>query len=210
MDLDADTGDDTGPRARGEGPDEREESKDEGAESEESDDEAPGGISMEPTRPRPAEVDPETAPADTRNNVEPVPIVQRGIYDASEPLYKPPVVSAFGGSAGKVYEINEIKGENLYQQMIGDQGNVYAPFSCKTDWDIAKWAKLRGPSSTAFTDLMKIEGVSCSSNIQGRMTHMLSRLQNVCSFRSNQQMSSMLFLTKNFRVCGHGLSVVRL
>jgi hypothetical protein len=28
------------------------------------------------------------------------------------------------------------------------------------EWDIARWAKLRGPSSTAFTELMNIPGVS--------------------------------------------------
>ncbi|KAH7917158.1 hypothetical protein BV22DRAFT_1026893, partial [Leucogyrophana mollusca] len=35
----------------------------------------------------------------------------------------------------------------------------WAPFSSQTDWDIARWAKLRGPSSTAFSELLAIPGV---------------------------------------------------
>jgi hypothetical protein len=37
--------------------------------------------------------------------------------------------------------------------------NPYAPFSSKMDWEVARWAKLRGSGSTAFTDLLKIPGV---------------------------------------------------
>ncbi|KAN0140483.1 hypothetical protein V8E53_001692 [Lactarius tabidus] len=34
--------------------------------------------------------------------------------------------------------------------------STWAPFHSKCDWDIALWAKLRGPSSTAFTELLQI------------------------------------------------------
>ncbi|KAI0054641.1 hypothetical protein BV25DRAFT_1816783 [Artomyces pyxidatus] len=37
--------------------------------------------------------------------------------------------------------------------------NIWAPFSCKFEWDIVRWAKMRGPTSTAFTELLKIEGM---------------------------------------------------
>ncbi|KAG1851214.1 hypothetical protein C8R48DRAFT_750017 [Suillus tomentosus] len=40
----------------------------------------------------------------------------------------------------------------------GSTVNIYAPFSSQMDWDIAKWAKLHGSSSTAFTDLLEIDG----------------------------------------------------
>jgi len=43
-----------------------------------------------------------------------------------------------------------------------DPDNVWTPFRSKMDWSVAKWAKLRGPSSTAVTELLSIEGV-CSS-----------------------------------------------
>jgi hypothetical protein len=37
--------------------------------------------------------------------------------------------------------------------------NIYALFVSQMDWEIAKWAKLRGPGSTAFSDLLGIDGV---------------------------------------------------
>jgi hypothetical protein len=45
-------------------------------------------------------------------------------------------------------------------QMEHNSTNPYAPFLSRTDWEIAKWGKLRGPSSTAFTELLEIPGVS--------------------------------------------------
>jgi len=38
--------------------------------------------------------------------------------------------------------------------------NIWAPFASKIDWEIARWAKLRGPSSTALSELLKVKGVS--------------------------------------------------
>ena len=39
-------------------------------------------------------------------------------------------------------------------------GNPYAPFQDHFNWEIARWAKLRGPSSNALNELLSIEGVS--------------------------------------------------
>jgi hypothetical protein len=47
----------------------------------------------------------------------------------------------------------------------GSAANVYAPFASQMDWDIAKWAKLRGSSSTAFTDLLSTDGVRDSAKV---------------------------------------------
>lgn len=44
----------------------------------------------------------------------------------------------------------------------GSNTNLYSPFASKIDWEVAKWAKLRGPSSTSLADLLKIEGVISS------------------------------------------------
>ncbi|THU75106.1 hypothetical protein K435DRAFT_591247, partial [Dendrothele bispora CBS 962.96] len=35
----------------------------------------------------------------------------------------------------------------------------WAPFNSRMDWEVARWAKLRGTGSTAFSDLLDIEGV---------------------------------------------------
>ena len=38
----------------------------------------------------------------------------------------------------------------------------WAPFHSKLDWEIARWAKCRGPGSTAFSELLAIDGVCVS------------------------------------------------
>lgn len=37
--------------------------------------------------------------------------------------------------------------------------NIWAPFQSRRDWEFAQWAKNRGPSSTAVTELLAIDGV---------------------------------------------------
>jgi hypothetical protein len=37
----------------------------------------------------------------------------------------------------------------------------YAPFHSKLDWDVARWAKLHGSSSSAVSELLEIDGVCC-------------------------------------------------
>ena len=51
-----------------------------------------------------------------------------------------------------------------YGSKIADSDkNPYAPFANKINWDIAKWAKLRGPVSNSLAELLAIEGVSSYS-----------------------------------------------
>ena len=54
-----------------------------------------------------------------------------------------------------------------YHTALDDSSNPWAPFSSHMDWEIAKWAKLQGADSTAFSDLLSIEGVSnyCGSYV---------------------------------------------
>ena len=47
-----------------------------------------------------------------------------------------------------------------YAKVINNEHNPWAPFSSQIDWEVARWAKLRGPGSTALSDLLKIDGVS--------------------------------------------------
>jgi hypothetical protein len=83
------------------------------------------------------------------------------VYNASRQLYQPPTVQQFPGMAGKVY-CTETTNNKVYEGIIGTlkSKNIYAPFSSKLEWEIAKWAKIQGPSSTAFSDLIKIDDVS--------------------------------------------------
>lgn len=82
---------------------------------------------------------------------------------------KPAVVVSFGGEAGKAISEPSVapdqrdRYDNLtYQSILGHsaQDNPWYPFNSKLDWEVAKWAKLRGPSDTSFSDLLAIEGVS--------------------------------------------------
>ncbi|PIL28221.1 hypothetical protein GSI_09633 [Ganoderma sinense ZZ0214-1] len=48
-----------------------------------------------------------------------------------------------------------------YQQGVdGSDHNPYAPFASRREWEVARWAKMRGPGSTAFSDLLAIDGVA--------------------------------------------------
>lgn len=45
-----------------------------------------------------------------------------------------------------------------YQSQLENGG----PWISKLDWEFARWAQLRGPSATALTELLKIDGVTIS------------------------------------------------
>ncbi|KAM6495003.1 hypothetical protein JOM56_009626 [Amanita muscaria] len=45
-----------------------------------------------------------------------------------------------------------------YRRLLGSD-NEYAPFQSQLDWEIARWAKIHGPSSSALTKLLQLEGV---------------------------------------------------
>lgn len=52
-------------------------------------------------------------------------------------------------------------GYDAYAQTVDEsRANPWAPFVSRLDWEVAQWAKLRGSGSTAFSDLLAIEGVS--------------------------------------------------
>jgi hypothetical protein len=42
-------------------------------------------------------------------------------------------------------------------------GSQWAPFQSQLDWDVARWVKLRGGSSTAVSELLAIPGVRASN-----------------------------------------------
>ncbi|KAG6905714.1 hypothetical protein DXG01_001151 [Tephrocybe rancida] len=77
-------------------------------------------------------------------------------------LHQAPTVIQFpGGQAGAPipYTAQQPIGEEAYRATLGDANNLWAPFTSKIDWEIAKWAKTRGPGSTSFSELLDIDGV---------------------------------------------------
>ena len=49
-----------------------------------------------------------------------------------------------------------------YATTLAEPDNPWVPFKSRMDWEIARWAKNRGPSSTAFDELLQIKGVSAA------------------------------------------------
>lgn len=87
--------------------------------------------------------------------------------EIEQKLKNHPFVVKFGGRAGLPVTQNQtiltqVSDDLKYGSTLGKSDNIYAPFSSHIEWEIACWAKLRGPSSTAFSELMMIEGVSNS------------------------------------------------
>ena len=51
-------------------------------------------------------------------------------------------------------------GNSLYESQQGvDEDSIWSPFTSKCDWLFAHWAKMRGPTSSAVTELLGIPEV---------------------------------------------------
>ncbi|KAI0038969.1 hypothetical protein FA95DRAFT_1504825 [Auriscalpium vulgare] len=84
--------------------------------------------------------------------------------DDEEALQEPSTVVHFGGRAGETIPQDDTRSTfEAYRDTLdaGDNpaANVWAPFHSKLEWEIARWAKMRGPTSTAFTELLQIDEV---------------------------------------------------
>ncbi|EIN09278.1 hypothetical protein PUNSTDRAFT_113700 [Punctularia strigosozonata HHB-11173 SS5] len=87
--------------------------------------------------------------------------------DAESNLRVDPTIVHFGGRAGECLPLASSSAYTSYsekiQELNGDAEHCpWAPFKTRIDWEIAKWAKLRGPSSTAFTELLVREALGLS------------------------------------------------
>jgi len=91
--------------------------------------------------------------------------------EAEKDLENRPFVTRYpGGMAGAVHSRADLGENQKYGLQIGEesQENIYAPFASQLDWEVARWAKICGPSSNSFTELMAIDGVSGLSQWGGR------------------------------------------
>ncbi|THU83771.1 hypothetical protein K435DRAFT_688905 [Dendrothele bispora CBS 962.96] len=76
-------------------------------------------------------------------------------------------VVEFGGRAGEVLPDSDSVPLHLrnafsqYQSGIPNANhNIWAPFTSRIDWEVARWGKTRNVGSTSFSDLLAIEGVA--------------------------------------------------
>jgi len=77
-----------------------------------------------------------------------------------ESWVEPTIVHYPGKRAGEVCSEGITTMQEYENTLGGPSENPYFPFSSQIDWELAKWAKLRGPSATSFTELLNISGVS--------------------------------------------------
>ncbi|KAI1782343.1 hypothetical protein LXA43DRAFT_1145230 [Ganoderma leucocontextum] len=88
---------------------------------------------------------------------------------AHEHLRQAPThVRHFGGRAGEPTISPDI--------LVAD--NPYAPFNSRLDWEIARWGKLRGSSSTSLTELLQIQGVAEALGISFKNAKQLDEIVN--------------------------------
>ncbi|KAI0039298.1 hypothetical protein FA95DRAFT_1504352 [Auriscalpium vulgare] len=72
-----------------------------------------------------------------------------------------PKIVHFGGQAGAPLAHDAAGTYEAYNDALAghDPANLWAPFRSKLEWEIARWAKMRGPTSTAFNELLQIDEV---------------------------------------------------
>ena len=77
---------------------------------------------------------------------------------------KPAVVLCYtdiypSSAAGGILAHGNSGDKNYHAAVSGQDKSAWAPFKSRKDWEVALWAKLRGPGSTAFSDLLAVPGV---------------------------------------------------
>ncbi|KAI0708896.1 hypothetical protein C8Q72DRAFT_878767 [Fomitopsis betulina] len=94
----------------------------------------------------------------------------------------PAYVIPFGGQAGMpctppLAGQPTRSGYEAYAHQVDPKDmNLYAPFTSRLDWEIAQWAKLRGPGSTVFSDLLTIEEVCERLGLSFKNTNELNKI----------------------------------
>ncbi|KZT24020.1 hypothetical protein NEOLEDRAFT_1068151 [Neolentinus lepideus HHB14362 ss-1] len=72
--------------------------------------------------------------------------------------------------------LNKTSYQKYSEQINGSPTNPFAPFNLKQDWEVAHWAKLRGPGSTALTEPLQIEDVCHSLGLSYKDADTLNKL----------------------------------
>jgi len=85
---------------------------------------------------------------------------------AKAPLGQFPTIEEFSQcGAGAPLHYAGTMAFKSYKDKLPDSDNKWAPFTSRIDYEVAKWAKLHGASSTAFSDLLAIDRVSLISKM---------------------------------------------
>ncbi|KAJ7060379.1 hypothetical protein C8F01DRAFT_988880 [Mycena amicta] len=96
-----------------------------------------------------------------------------------ERFLRKPYITKFGGDAGCIVDGAEAEtaGYSEYQERLEElDDNPWAPFQSQIDWEVARWAKLRGSTSTALTDLLQINGLTDALGLSYRTSRELNQI----------------------------------
>ncbi|KAJ7222721.1 hypothetical protein C8J57DRAFT_1253670 [Mycena rebaudengoi] len=85
-------------------------------------------------------------------------------------------ITHFGGRASALIRTEVPTYTEYVEEVAGSADNPWVPFTSQVDWEIAKWAKLRGSTSTMFTDLLSIDGIKVPATLG--LSHKNSRELN--------------------------------
>ncbi|KAL0572117.1 hypothetical protein V5O48_009844 [Marasmius crinis-equi] len=92
-------------------------------------------------------------------------------------LRQPPTIVHFGGQAGQpIADGSREDADTRYRRKLGGDSNIWHPFISQIDWEVARWAKLRGPGSNAFNEFLKIPGVVDALGLSFKTTQELNKI----------------------------------
>ncbi|KAG1785030.1 uncharacterized protein HD556DRAFT_1451117 [Suillus plorans] len=78
---------------------------------------------------------------------------------AEAPLGQHPTIKEFPQhGAGAPLHCAGTTAFTSYKDKLSGSENIWAPFTSPVDYEVMKWAKLRGAGSTAFSELLAIDG----------------------------------------------------
>ncbi|KAG2029427.1 hypothetical protein BDR03DRAFT_1018401 [Suillus americanus] len=63
-----------------------------------------------------------------------------------------------------------------YKDKLPHSENLWAPFTSRIDYEVAKWAKLHGAGSMAFSDLLAIDGLHDALGLSYQNSHELNHI----------------------------------
>lgn len=150
------------------GGEEDEDKEDDDDDDDGDEEEGDGGddpLDYEDARPWEAAPEPPLVPPPPAEAPAPPPLStapgRQNIEDAlRQDVHIVPFTHATSDRAGKPIRRDNAAFTSYHNDKSGGvPNNPYAPFPSKRDWEIAHWAKMRGPTSTALNELLKIEGV---------------------------------------------------
>jgi hypothetical protein len=118
----------------------------------------------------------------------PDPVIQNEDADLeanSEPLANSTVTDFPFGSPGAPIPGADQGSESAVHQssQAALSSSVWSPFSSRLDWEIARWAKIRGPTSSALTELLAIPEVRdlCLASIDNLLTYYIRSSRDLVS-----------------------------